>query len=136
MLLHRRVIWFLLGDNVEGITALLLKEYFRRCIAWCAALCVRAVICHTALGRREVLCEAKIDEFDVACVLLDHDVLGLEVAEDDALLVQVVKEQEGLGGKVPDKRHRDADLVPLELVQSDPFDGFHHKVHVLLRLER
>ena len=86
-------------------------------------------------GHRQVLCEAEVDKLDLRCVLINHDVLGLQVPEDYLKLVQIVEEDERLGSKELDLLQSDADLLTLELEQSYPLDWLHEEVDMHVALE-
>ena len=84
----------------------------------------------------KVLSEPKINEFDLSSFLLDYDILSLQIAEDNPLLMQVVEQDKSLSGKKLDKLKLDADLFALEIIKGNPLDRLHEEVDVLFTLER
>ena len=120
---------------VKHTASFLLKKDFGGSVPWRATFSIGAICTTILLASRKVFCKAKVDQPDLPSRLVNHNVLSLEVPEDDLLLVKVVEQEKDFGRVVSNIVHRDAYLVPLELIQGDPFDRLHQEVYVHLTLE-
>src|SRR5207249_1692486 len=75
--------------------------------------------------------DAEVDELHAA-VRRDHDVLGLEVAVDDAMIVQVDERVGDLDRELDRGRHGEAALAPQAVAEQLPRDVLHRQVEPAL----
>ena len=82
---------------------------------------------HRARIRAGKACDAEVRNLDRS-VLQKHDILGLDIAVDDALVVGVLERAEDLERKVDRFFQNDAAAADEIILEGDPFDILHHDI--------